>query len=86
MDLVISEGGHFRTLFFSSFWHIGKFGCGKKDQTPCRTAPATPGLLTIYKQNLHNLASYTFMAFSMLPSIEVTAAIQLARMITVDEH
>ena len=23
--------------FFSGFWHIGKFGGGKKDQTPCTT-------------------------------------------------
>ena len=36
LDLVISEGGQFRTLFYSGFWHIGKFGGGKKDQPPCR--------------------------------------------------
>ena len=35
LDLVISEVGLFRTLFYSGFWHIGKFGGGKKDQPPC---------------------------------------------------
>ena len=34
MDIVISEGGQFRTLFFSGLWHIGKIGGGKKDQPP----------------------------------------------------
>ena len=34
MDIVISEGGQFRTLFFSGFWHIGTIGGGKKDQPP----------------------------------------------------
>ena len=38
MDLVISEAGQFRTLFFSSsgFWDIGNIGGGKKDQPPCK--------------------------------------------------
>ena len=36
LDIVISEGGQFRTLFFSGFWHIGKYEGGKKDQTPCK--------------------------------------------------
>ena len=30
------------TLFFSpGFWHIGKFGGGKKDQPPCRKEPSS---------------------------------------------
>ena len=35
LDLVVSEGGQFRNLFFSGSWHIGKFGGGKKDDSPC---------------------------------------------------
>ena len=31
----LTGGGQFRSLFFSGFGHIGKFGGGKKDQTPC---------------------------------------------------
>ena len=31
LDLVISRGGQFRT----EFWHIGKFGGGKKDGALC---------------------------------------------------
>ena len=34
MDLVISGVASSR-LFFSGFWHIGKFGGGKKDGPPC---------------------------------------------------
>ena len=37
LDLVISDGGKIRSLFFSGFWHIGKIGGGKKDQPPCTT-------------------------------------------------
>ena len=40
---VASPGhSHFRgwpvldSVFFSGFWHIGKFGGGKKDQPPCK--------------------------------------------------
>ena len=33
LDLVISEGGQFRTLFFS--WILAHSGCGKKDELPC---------------------------------------------------
>ena len=46
---VASPGlNHFRgwlvqNSFFSGFWHIGKFGGGKKDETPCTmTRPDSP--------------------------------------------
>ena len=51
LDLVISEGGQFRTLFFSGFWHIGKFGGGKKDQTPCTSY----SILTLLALNQHSI-------------------------------
>ena len=54
---VISERGQFRTLFFSGFWHIGKFGGGKKDQTPC-TYPLIPNILS---PSPHHLLSLTFL-------------------------
>ena len=34
LDIPISEDGQFRTLFFSGFLLIQKFGGGKKDETP----------------------------------------------------
>ena len=43
LDSAIFWGGQFRTLFFSGFWHIGKLGGGKKDQTPCMFSCPTIG-------------------------------------------
>ena len=51
MDIVISEGGQFRALFFSGFWHIGKIGGGKKDQPP---------FIYLFKHIYENIFRYFF--------------------------
>ena len=51
LDLVISEGGQFTTVFFLLLnYGTGKFGGGKKDQPPCI---CNFSILVVYRRLLY---------------------------------
>ena len=65
LGVASPELSHFRgwpvqdSCFFSGFWHIGKFGGGKKDQTPC-----TKGQKLFLEENIVKNQSRSFVLIS----------------------
>ena len=74
LDLIISEGGQFRTVFFSGFWHIGKFGVARRMRHPV-FAGRTSGVDVVNLMILSNtfsesyyLCSFTYQGHTYLNS------------------